>query len=139
MTLNSYHSHLSYQQDNQTPPMWNECHLPSRLCQHMSSRLNATYSVVKCRHGVQGAKLVIIPVCSQNHWWLLRVQLPLCGTCKPKKLIGWVIGQNVAEKLEQAMRDVGVGTFYLREEGNTQGTSTFKWKSLSDNTTWEAR
>eukprot|EP00058_Branchiostoma_floridae_P000956 XP_002586444.1 hypothetical protein BRAFLDRAFT_105223 [Branchiostoma floridae] len=47
------------------------------------------------------------------------------------QLIGWVIDQNVPEKLEQAMRDVGVGTFYLREEGNRQGTNTFKWKSLS--------
>ncbi|XP_078606919.1 uncharacterized protein LOC144879391 isoform X4 [Branchiostoma floridae x Branchiostoma japonicum] len=47
------------------------------------------------------------------------------------QLIGWVIDQNVARKL-QVMRDVGVGTFYLGQEGNRQGTNTFKSKSFTE-------
>ncbi|KAI8495251.1 hypothetical protein Bbelb_272370 [Branchiostoma belcheri] len=47
------------------------------------------------------------------------------------QLIGWAIDQDATEKLEQAMRDIGIGTFYIRKEATQQGPSTFKWKTLS--------
>ncbi|KAI8490601.1 hypothetical protein Bbelb_318690 [Branchiostoma belcheri] len=47
------------------------------------------------------------------------------------QLIGGAIDQDATEKLQQAMRDIGIGTFYIRKEATQQGPSTFKWKTLS--------
>ncbi|CAH1239561.1 Hypp5846 [Branchiostoma lanceolatum] len=47
------------------------------------------------------------------------------------QFIGWCIDQGVTELLEQAFREIGISTFYIRREATREGPSTYKWKTLS--------
>ncbi|XP_078582980.1 uncharacterized protein LOC144865843 [Branchiostoma floridae x Branchiostoma japonicum] len=48
------------------------------------------------------------------------------------QLIGWSIDQDTTDKLEKAMREIGISTFYIRQEATREGPNkVFKWKSLS--------
>ncbi|CAH1277662.1 Hypp9752 [Branchiostoma lanceolatum] len=44
---------------------------------------------------------------------------------------GWVIDQDQADKMEKAMCELGITTFYLRKEASREGPSTYKWKNLT--------
>ncbi|KAI8487542.1 hypothetical protein Bbelb_347760 [Branchiostoma belcheri] len=47
-----------------------------------------------------------------------------------ENLIGWSIDQDSTAKLEKAMREIGISTFYIRKEATREGPNTFKWKTL---------
>ncbi|KAI8490606.1 hypothetical protein Bbelb_318740 [Branchiostoma belcheri] len=47
-----------------------------------------------------------------------------------RRLIGWSIDQDSTTKLEKAMREIGISSFYIRKEATREGPSTFKWKTV---------